>query len=96
MNTLPWKQVLSKNKKKYQIVDKNQKVVADDIDTLEHALYIRDCCNNTLSYVNALGLLKNDAIMALGGEWTVDPYGLSQEAKDAFHTQIDLITKTLK
>jgi len=54
-NNLPWKEVLSKNKKKYEIRDNEDVLVVDNIFDLGDALYIEEACNN---YSKAIELLK--------------------------------------
>jgi len=54
-NNLPWKEVLSKNKKKYEIRDNEDVLVVDNIFDLGDALYIEEACNN---YPKAIELLK--------------------------------------
>lgn len=56
MKNLPWVQILSKNKKKYQIIDSKTNIIIDDINELGNALYIEEACNN---YNKALIILKN-------------------------------------
>lgn len=42
---LPFKQILSKNKRNYQIVDAKDKLVIKDVADLADALFIQDACN---------------------------------------------------
>ena len=56
---LPWKKVLSKDKKKYIIYDKNNNIVVDNVRQLGDALYIEDYCNNMHK---ALHLLERSEI----------------------------------
>lgn len=52
---LPFKEKLSKNKKKYQILDGNNNILIDNVNSLQDAMYIEDACNN---YTKAVKLLK--------------------------------------
>lgn len=53
---LPFKQVLSKNKKKYQIRDADNILVVDNVYDMSDALFIQDACNH---FNEAVGLLRN-------------------------------------
>lgn len=52
---LPVKQILSKNRKHYQIIDSNNKIIIPDIPELSDALLIEDSLNN---YDESVELLK--------------------------------------
>lgn len=53
---LPVKQILSKNKKHYQIVDNTKKVIIPDIPEIGDAMQIEEALNN---YPKAIELLKS-------------------------------------
>ena len=55
-NKLPFKQILSKNRKKYQIIDIDNILIADNVFDLGDAIYIEEACNN---YPKAIELLKS-------------------------------------
>lgn len=55
-NKLPWREGLSKNRKKYQIRDRNDILVVDNVYSLADAMYIEQCCNN---FPKAIELLKS-------------------------------------
>lgn len=52
---LPVTQILSKNKKHYQIIDSNQKIIIPDIPNLEDALIIEECLNKYPKTMELLG-----------------------------------------
>lgn len=52
---LPVKQTLSRNKKHYQIVDREHNIVVTDVPLLEDGIYIEEALNN---YQKAIELLK--------------------------------------
>ena len=54
---LPVKQILSKNKKHYQIIDSNNKIVVTDIPDLGDAMLIEELLNN---YYKILQKLKDE------------------------------------
>jgi len=51
---LPFKEVLSKNKRKYQIIDANDKIIIDSVEHLEDALFIENSCNNLQEAIKIL------------------------------------------
>lgn len=53
---LPVKQILSKNRKHYQIIDSNKEVIVTDIHRITDAMIIEDSLNN---YPTCLKLLKD-------------------------------------
>jgi len=54
-NKLPFIQILSKNRKKYQIIDIDNILIADNVFDLGDAIYIEESCNK---YPKAIELLK--------------------------------------
>ena len=58
ISPLPWKEKLSKNKRKYIICNNNNKIIINDVNHLVDALYIEECCNHM---PKAIELLKSTA-----------------------------------
>lgn len=56
---LPFKEKLSKNKRKYQILDGNNKILIDNVNSLQDAMYIEDACNNYQKMAFLLKECKN-------------------------------------
>jgi hypothetical protein len=56
---LPVKQILSKNKKHYQIVDKDNKIVVTDIPDLGDAMFIEEVLNKYPKTMFYLEDMKN-------------------------------------
>lgn len=62
---LPVKQILSKNRKHYQIIDNEQKVIIPDIPQIEDAMQIEESLNNYPKVLELLKILKLDCEEAI-------------------------------
>lgn len=59
---LPVRQILSKNRKHYQIIDSNNKIIIPDIPELSDAILIEDSLNNYDESVELLKQIKMELI----------------------------------
>lgn len=59
---LPVRQILSKNRKHYQIIDSNNKIIIPDIPELSDSLLIEDSLNNYDESVELLKQIKMELI----------------------------------
>ena len=57
---LPFKEKLSSNKRKYQIVDAENQLIVDNIYSLKDAMYIEEACNNYPTLLSILEQIQSD------------------------------------